>query len=314
VTANLAALPAVGDNGSAITWDSSNPAVVSDTGAVNRPSYGGGDANVTLTATIAKGDASDTVTFDLTVIQQDQTDAPDTIPPTLTAANASGANHNSVTLNFTSDEAGIYYYLVYADADPAPNAVTIKAQGTAAAKGAATATAGVNAANVNGLTASMAYKAYVVVEDAAGNVSAVSEIAFSTMAEPTTTEPATTEPATTEPAATEPVTTEPVTPEPNTPEPNTTESITNEPNANEPAATRPITGPGGGSGISPGNGGSISPENGNSSSIIGIPPNSAEMSAGITWNSPFTDVNRSDWYYDSARFAYQNGLFTGSPL
>jgi hypothetical protein len=101
-------------------------------------------------------------------------------PPTLTAANASGTNHNSTTLHFTSDEAGIYYYLVCAATDPAPGVTAIKAQGAAAAKGAATAAAGANTAYVRGLAASTAYKAYVVVEDAAGNISAALEIPFGT--------------------------------------------------------------------------------------------------------------------------------------
>lgn len=51
VTANLT-LPTVASNGAAITWESSNSAVISPDGKVNRPSYRQGDATVTLTATI----------------------------------------------------------------------------------------------------------------------------------------------------------------------------------------------------------------------------------------------------------------------
>jgi uncharacterized membrane protein YgcG len=430
---------------------------------------------------------------------------PDMTPPTLTAANASGTNHNSTTLNFTSDEAGIYYYLVYAAADPAPGVTAVKAQGAAAAKGAATAAAGVNTAYVRGLAASTAYKAYVVVEDAAGNISAALEIPFSTTSaaptayaltvsagtggrvsgtasgnysagtrvnlaaapinsnysfsgwsvtgvsvsntpsisfvmparsvtvtaiftpnpteptaqptptaaqpgtteptttepdavdpgateptttepdatepdatEPTTTEPDATESATTEPDATQPGTTEPTTTEsdttgpgatepgatepdatepgatqpnmtepdvtepattqPNTTDPKATETGTTEPDATQPAVTKPDTpkpivrpggarpdnpGSGGGSPTSPGNSGGSNPSggsdprNGNGggsnsgggSRVAGMFPNPAEMPARVTWNSPFIDVNRDDWYYDSVRFAYQSGLF-----
>jgi hypothetical protein len=110
--------------------------------------------------------------------------APDSTPPILISTSASDTNHNSTTLNFTSDEVGTYYYLVYLAADSAPNAATIKAQGTAVAKGSAAATASANTVNVIDLTTSTPYKAYVIVEDAALNLSAVSEISFSTTAEP----------------------------------------------------------------------------------------------------------------------------------
>lgn len=60
-------LPAKGANGSAISWASSNPAVVSDTGAVTRPAPGQPDAQVTLTASITHGSLTETATFQATV-------------------------------------------------------------------------------------------------------------------------------------------------------------------------------------------------------------------------------------------------------
>lgn len=51
ITSNLT-LPVVAANGAMITWESSNPNVISANGTVNRPSYRQGDATVTLTATI----------------------------------------------------------------------------------------------------------------------------------------------------------------------------------------------------------------------------------------------------------------------
>ncbi|MBT2521054.1 immunoglobulin-like domain-containing protein [Arthrobacter sp. ISL-28] len=62
-------LPLTGPNGSAYTWSSSNEAVVSSTGAVTRPAYGTGNAEVTLTATATLGEASASKTFTVTVIE-----------------------------------------------------------------------------------------------------------------------------------------------------------------------------------------------------------------------------------------------------
>jgi uncharacterized protein YjdB len=70
-------LPVTGEEGSSISWESSHPEiikgsveagdVVSKLGQVTRPNQ---DTNVTLTAKVTLGDASKTVTFDLTVIKK----------------------------------------------------------------------------------------------------------------------------------------------------------------------------------------------------------------------------------------------------
>lgn len=62
-------LPAFGFiNGSNITWTSSSPQTISNNGqTVIRPSFSTGDAAVAITATFAKGTASDIKTFNLTV-------------------------------------------------------------------------------------------------------------------------------------------------------------------------------------------------------------------------------------------------------
>ncbi|GHT60952.1 hypothetical protein FACS1894109_19130 [Spirochaetia bacterium] len=85
----------------------------------------------------------------------------------------STAAGTTATLKFSSDEAGTYYYVVLAASDAVPDEATVKAQGTAAAKGTAAATAAVNTIAVTGLTPSSTYTAYIVVEDAAGNLSTV---------------------------------------------------------------------------------------------------------------------------------------------
>ncbi|MFB8227204.1 family 43 glycosylhydrolase [Cellulosimicrobium sp. NPDC055967] len=64
------ALPAKGVGGSAVTWASSDDAVVSASGAVTRPA-GDEPATATLTATVALRGATETRTFDVTVLPGD---------------------------------------------------------------------------------------------------------------------------------------------------------------------------------------------------------------------------------------------------
>lgn len=71
VTRPLDKLPAKGDNGSAIVWYSSNPAVLSNDGkALNRPAYGNGDTTVVMSAVLTSGQSSDMKTFTLVIKQQ----------------------------------------------------------------------------------------------------------------------------------------------------------------------------------------------------------------------------------------------------
>lgn len=60
-------LPTRGAGGSVISWASSDPAVISETGAVIRPVPGNPDAQVTLTASITHGSLTETATFQATV-------------------------------------------------------------------------------------------------------------------------------------------------------------------------------------------------------------------------------------------------------
>jgi 2',3'-cyclic-nucleotide 2'-phosphodiesterase (5'-nucleotidase family)/endonuclease YncB( thermonuclease family) len=109
VTTNLT-LPTKGENNSSITWTSSDEAVVSTSGVVTRPAYLAGDATVTLTATLRKGNAVDTKTFTVTVQKLAATDA-DAVTISknaLTDASLLGANSSltSVTSNLTLPTAG----------------------------------------------------------------------------------------------------------------------------------------------------------------------------------------------------------------
>ncbi|VXB56048.1 Beta-xylosidase [Aeromicrobium sp. 9AM] len=67
VTSDLT-LPAIGQRGSAVAWSSSNTAVIADNGTVTRPAATDDPASVTLTATLTRGSASDTKTFQATVL------------------------------------------------------------------------------------------------------------------------------------------------------------------------------------------------------------------------------------------------------
>jgi hypothetical protein len=133
----------------------------------------------TATATIAAA-SSFSITDTTGNAQTILTDSPqstsitvtDTTAPVLTLTSASALTSISANINFTSNEVGIYYYLIYAAADGPPDAATIFAQGTAIAKGTSSALAAANTANATGLSPNTAYKAYVVAKDAATNSSA----------------------------------------------------------------------------------------------------------------------------------------------
>ncbi|NLV34200.1 MAG: hypothetical protein GXY21_06665 [Clostridiaceae bacterium] len=101
--------------------------------------------------------------------------------PVVSAVSLNNITRNDVTLNFNSDTAGTYYYVIYSATDSTPNAAIVKAQGAAISKGTDNALAASNTTSVTGLTAGTAYKAYVVVENAAGTLSNVSEASFSTL-------------------------------------------------------------------------------------------------------------------------------------
>ncbi|TQR97580.1 immunoglobulin-like domain-containing protein [Paenibacillus ottowii] len=60
-------LPLTGLNDATVSWSSDTPAVITNEGTVIRPRYDLGDQKVKLTATITKGTASDTQTFEVTV-------------------------------------------------------------------------------------------------------------------------------------------------------------------------------------------------------------------------------------------------------
>ena len=60
-------MPTTGANGSKISWATNNEEFIASNGQVTRPAYSAGDVVVTLTATITKGAAKVTKTFDVVV-------------------------------------------------------------------------------------------------------------------------------------------------------------------------------------------------------------------------------------------------------
>jgi hypothetical protein len=96
-----------GENGSMITWTSSNTTIVSTAGIVTRPAAGAGDKVVTLTATIRKGSSIQTKQFVITVKQ-----LVDTVAPTVTISPVGGTYQGAQLVTITSSEPGNIYYTV----------------------------------------------------------------------------------------------------------------------------------------------------------------------------------------------------------
>lgn len=69
ITENLN-LTTVGDYGTTIRWQSSNPTIISTGGVVNRPASGSNNLEITLTAFVSKYFISKTISFNATVIAQ----------------------------------------------------------------------------------------------------------------------------------------------------------------------------------------------------------------------------------------------------
>jgi hypothetical protein len=112
-----------------------------------------------------------------------RTDVPvaDTTAPLLTNENISNLTETTGELNFTSDEIGTFYYLVYPTGDTAPNASDIEAQGTAVTKGTGDVAVGNNTINLSGMRAATRYTIYVVEKDTIGNTSNIITVPFTTI-------------------------------------------------------------------------------------------------------------------------------------
>ena len=103
--------------------------------------------------------------------------------PSVSGFNINFLSQDTATIDFDSDESGIYYYLAYPSTEAAPDAETIKAQGIALAKGTGIAVTGLNTVSISGLALDNAYKAYFIVEDKDEHLSNIGEIGFTTQSE-----------------------------------------------------------------------------------------------------------------------------------
>jgi len=106
ITSNLT-LPTTGDYSTTISWSSSNPSVISNTGVVTQPS--GSDATVIMTATISKDGATQTKSY--TVIVKAASGGglfSSTWDTTKTSTQTSGTNSIKLPL----DASGVYNFTV----------------------------------------------------------------------------------------------------------------------------------------------------------------------------------------------------------
>jgi hypothetical protein len=148
------------------TLSASASAAISSTGQVSGTTANDFTTSKTYVVTAENGTTNNWVVT-ITVAPADTT------APVLSGTSVTGVTTTTATLNFTTSEAGTYYFLVLAASAPTPIASAIKAQGTAVAKGSDATLAIAKSASITGLSASTSYKAWVVVEDAAGNISLV---------------------------------------------------------------------------------------------------------------------------------------------
>ncbi|TKH44681.1 peptidase m28 [Paenibacillus terrae] len=87
-------LPLTGLNDTTVSWSSDTPDIITNEGTVTRPRYDLGDRKVKLTATITKGTASDTQTFEVTVLKVNAQDTLDQAADSLSLGNLSAVQEN----------------------------------------------------------------------------------------------------------------------------------------------------------------------------------------------------------------------------
>ena len=115
-------LPANGNEGSVISWSSSAPTVLAATGIIiSRPAKGTGKTKVTLTATITKGTASTTKTYDVYIAEAEDFSA-------YLFAYFTGNSGNQEAIRFALSNDG-YNYRALNNNNPILNSATISSSG-----------------------------------------------------------------------------------------------------------------------------------------------------------------------------------------
>lgn len=112
-TKNINLITAIAEH--TITWTSSNPSVISNSGIVTRPPHTASNITVNLTA---KNQNNETVTYPVTVLKQEAPPPPEVInPPTVEITgdlNEDGIYEGPVTIKFTADY-GLNIEYLYTD-------------------------------------------------------------------------------------------------------------------------------------------------------------------------------------------------------
>ncbi|MEN6350795.1 MAG: Ig-like domain-containing protein [Syntrophomonas sp.] len=156
-----------GTSGNAIAGSGNN---ISVTGLSDSTEY-----TVYVVQTDAAGNLSD-----LYSVSFSTSEGADQTAPRLSWISSNGVSSSGATVTFTSDEAGTYYYLACPSTLTAPTTAEVKKSGTS---GTAKAGSG-NNITITGLSASTEYTVYIAETDAAGNLSSLESVSFSTSAAP----------------------------------------------------------------------------------------------------------------------------------
>lgn len=172
-------LPTQGVWGSNISWSSSNPDIISNTGKVTRPAAGQPNAEVILTATITKGVASDTREFVCTVLAE----LTDQAKAEADAAAINLGDTSSVASDLTLPTVGATYgsAIAWESSDPSIIAADGKVtrpeygQGDATVTLTATVTNGTTGEAVRNFTVTVLQKEFVL------TISEISEVNVSTI-------------------------------------------------------------------------------------------------------------------------------------
>lgn len=112
-TNNNLILPTTGLEESIISWSSDKPEIIANDGIVTRPAFSSGSQLVTLTATISKGEVTDTKVFEVTVVK-----LAEEIAPVLIAGEVKRLSTTTATVKFTSSKMGQYYYEIVESGKP----------------------------------------------------------------------------------------------------------------------------------------------------------------------------------------------------
>jgi hypothetical protein len=109
------------------------------------------------------------------------TTAEDVVAPVITGVSVDDIADTTATLNFTTNEDGIYYYIIRAAAAAVPVLADFLTPGDEEVHGTDPCSTGAVAVSLTELTAETAYKVYLLVEDLSGNQADVETVNLTTI-------------------------------------------------------------------------------------------------------------------------------------